>query len=101
MDQKASCKAVELYDIPDSDVIPKQTLSQRLLPVSIENQNYMAALFGRHGNDYGKMAKDMKLNNMQHNENQLRKIGARFLLLNEGEIRVEIPDRIKDLMACM
>lgn len=94
----SECKAVELYDIPESDVIPKRTKSQIMLPVSIENQEYMAKCFTKYGNDYGKMAKDIKVNNMQHNENQLRKLGARFLLLTESQLRVEVPDKIKHLM---
>ena len=92
------CKAIELFDIPDSDVIPKQTLAQRMLPVSIENQKYMAQCFAKHGDDYHKMSRDIKKNNMQYTENQLRKLGARFLLLSEDERRVEIPEKIQHLM---
>jgi len=90
-------KAVELYDIPDSDDIPKSTL--RMLPVSIENQEYMVKLFAKYGNDYTRMTRDMKLNNMQHTVKQLQKIGARFLLLDKSQIRVEMPDNVKELMA--
>jgi len=92
-----SNKAVELYDIPDSDNIPKSTL--RMLPVSIENQGYMVKLFAKYGSDYKKMSMDIKLNNMQHTEKQLQKIGARFLLLNENQLRSELPDSVKALMA--
>jgi len=90
-------KAVELFDIPDSDEIPKSTL--RMLPVSVENQDYMVKLFAKYGNDYTRMSRDMKLNNMQHTVKQLQKIGSRFLLLEENDIRVEIPDSVKELMA--
>ena len=93
------CKAIELYDIPDSDIIPKKTRSQVMLPVSIENQQYMVKCFEKYGDDYARMAKDIKVNNMQHTENQLRKLGARFLLLNESQLRVEVPERIQHLMA--
>jgi hypothetical protein len=89
--------AVELFDVPDSDEIPKSTL--RMLPVSIENQDYMVKLFAKYGNDYTRMSRDMKLNNMQHTVKQLQKIGARFLLLEGNDIRVEIPDSVKELMA--
>ncbi len=98
--ESGTCKAVELYDVPASDIIPKKTLAQRMLPVSIENQEYIVKLLEKYGDDYGKMARDIKMNNMQHTENKLRKIGARFLLLNEKEIRVDIPENIKSLMAC-
>jgi hypothetical protein len=94
----ASCKAIELYDIPESDVIPKKTRSQIMLPVSIENQQYMAKCFEKYGDDYAKMSKDIKVNNMQHTENQLKKLGARFLLLTESQLRVDVPETIKHLM---
>ena len=96
----STCKAIELYDIPDSDTLPKSGLSLRMLPVSIENQEYIIKLFKKYGADYGKMARDIKLNNMQHNTNQLKKIGSRFLLLDENQIRVDIPDDVKPLMSC-
>jgi hypothetical protein len=35
---------------------------------------------------------------MQHTENQLRKLGARFLLLNQEQRIVEVPDRVKPLL---
>mmetsp|Transcript_6747 Transcript_6747/g.9932 ORF Transcript_6747/g.9932 Transcript_6747/m.9932 type:complete len:171 (+) Transcript_6747:143-655(+) len=97
--QSGECKAIELYDIPASDIIPKKTLNQRMLPVSIEDQQYIAKLFKKHGNNYAKMARDIKLNEMQHTGAKLRKIGARFLLLSQKDIRVEIPENIKDLMS--
>ena len=96
--KESNKKCIELFDIPDSDIIPKKTLAQRMLPVSIDNQKYMAKCFAKHGDDYLKMSRDIKVNNMQHTENQLRKLGARFLLLSEGERRVEIPDKIQHLM---
>lgn len=99
-DSTKSCKAIELYDIPDSDKLPKSKLSLRMLPVSIENQEYMIKLFRKYGDDYGKMARDIKINNMQHTPKQLKKIGSRFLLLEESQIRVEIPDNVKPLMSC-
>jgi hypothetical protein len=70
-----------------------------MLPVSIENQGYMVKLFAKYGSNYKKMSMDIKLNNMQHMETQLQKIGARFLLLNENQLRVELPDSVKELMA--
>jgi Ribosome biogenesis protein Nop16. len=99
LESPSLCKAIELFDIPDSDAFAKSSNPGRL-PVSIENQKYIVALLAKYGNDYISMSRDIKLNNMQHNENQLRKIGARFLLLNENQIRVEIPDDVKSSMAC-
>lgn len=100
LESSSSCKAIELFDIPDSDAFPKKSSDPGRLPVSIENQKYIVELLNKYGNNYTSMARDIKLNNMQHNENQLRKIGARFLLLNENQIRVEIPDSVRALMAC-
>mmetsp|Transcript_18440 Transcript_18440/g.22585 ORF Transcript_18440/g.22585 Transcript_18440/m.22585 type:complete len:180 (-) Transcript_18440:143-682(-) len=93
-----SCKAIELYDIPESDIIPKSTLAQRMLPVSIENQKYMAKCFAKHGEEYFKMSRDIKVNDMQHTENHLRKLGAKFLLLKKSQRRVDIPEKIRHLI---
>jgi hypothetical protein len=100
LEPSSSCKAIELFDIPDSDAFPEKKSDHGRLPVSIENQKYIVPLLAKYGNNYTSMARDIKFNNMQHNENQLRKIGARFLLLNENQIRVDIPDGVKTLMAC-
>ena len=90
-------KAIELFDIPDSD---KMNPSQKMLPVSTENQKYMVPLLEKYGNDYKKMSRDMKMNPMQHTETQLRKIGSRFLLLEEKQLRVDVPEKVKELMQC-
>lgn len=91
-------KAVEVFDIPESDIIPKKTLSMRMLPVSIEEQKYIARCMERYGDDYVRMARDIKINDMQHTENKLRKLGARFLLLSEDQRRVEVPGAVKNLV---
>lgn len=92
------CKAIELYDIPDSDTL-KKIKAQGRLPISVENQKYMKECFSKHGNDYKSMSRDRKVNNMQHTENVLRKLGARFLLLNESQRKVDIPAKVRHLMA--
>lgn len=96
----SSSNPIDLFDIPDSDQFPNKSSANGRLPVSIENQKYIVTLFEKYGGDYTRMARDIKLNNMQHTETQLRKIGARFLLLNENQIRVDIPDRVKEMMEC-
>merc|ERR1712071_425602 len=95
---KAASKAAELFDIPESDVIPKKTKALRMLPVSISDQKYMCKLLEKYGNDYQQMSRDIKLNDMQHTEGQLKKLGSRFLLLNKDQIRVDIPQNIQHLM---
>jgi len=92
------CKAIELYDIPDSDTL-KQIKNQGKLPVSVENQKYMRECFSKYGDDYKSMSRDIKVNNMQHTENFLRKLGARFLLLNDSQRKVDVPENIKHLIA--
>lgn len=95
----SKASAVELFDVPDSDVIPKKTKSQSMLPVSIEDQKYMVKLLERYGDDFEKMARDIKRNNMQHSSHKLRKMGARLLLLNPDQLRVELPESVEALMA--
>ena len=97
-DDDGKKKAVDIFDIPDSDVIPKKTLSQRMLPLSIEDQTYMAKCMKKYGDDYTKMSRDIKINDMQHTEHKLRKLGARFLLLNTEHRRTEIPDKVQHLV---
>ncbi len=91
------CKAIELYDIPDSDTLRK-IKNQGKLPVSVENQKYMVACFSKYGDDYKSMSRDIKVNNMQHTEHHLRKLGARFLLLNASQRKVDIPEKVRDMM---
>jgi len=90
--------AIELFDIPESDDIPKRTKSQVMLPLSVEDQEYVARCMAKHGDNYSKMSRDIKVNDMQHTENKLRKMGARFLLLEEGQRRVEVPEGVKGLV---
>uniref|UniRef100_A0A7S1ZIL3 Nucleolar protein 16 n=1 Tax=Trieres chinensis TaxID=1514140 RepID=A0A7S1ZIL3_TRICV len=89
---------VELFDVPESDVIPAKTKALRMLPVSVEDQEYLAKCMGKHGTDYGKMFRDTKVNNMQHTEGKLKKMCARFLLLTPDQLRVEVPEKVQHLM---
>lgn len=107
-----SSKAIELFDIPDSDqltndesksnnkitTLPGKTYSQRTLPVSIDDQKYIIKCLKKHGDDYTAMMRDIKVNDMQHTSTKLRKMAARFYLLSEEHIRVEIPDNVRPLM---
>lgn len=88
---------VELFDIPDSDELREQK-RQRRCPLNEEDQKYIVKCLRKYGDDYGKAFRDTKVNYMQHTENQLRKMGARFLLLNEEQRVVEVPDKIKPLL---
>ena len=104
-----SSKAIELFDIPESDqlnndskkeitTLPGKTYAQRTLPVSIDDQKYIIKCLKKHGDDYTAMMRDIKVNDMQHTSTKLRKMAARFYLLSEEHIRVEIPDNVRPLM---
>lgn len=99
-------KAIELFDIPDSDnmnaitMLPGKTFAQRKLPVSIEDQTYIAKCLSKHGDDYRAMMRDTKTNDMQHTETKLKKMAARFYLLTEEQVKVKIPEKVRHLMDC-
>lgn len=83
---------VELFDIPDSDIIR----SRRELPLKEDDQKYIAKCMSKHGVAYDKMFRDIKLNYMQHTETQLRKMGARFLLLSDDQRKVPVPEKAQE-----
>lgn len=99
-------KAVELFDIPDSDkmnditMLPGKTFKQRKLPVSLDDQKYIRKCLAKHGDDYHTMMRDIKTNDMQYTESKLKKMSSRFYLLTEEQVKVEIPDKVRHLMAC-
>jgi nucleolar protein 16 len=98
--------AVELFNIPDSDkmngitMLPGKTFAQRKLPVSIEDQKYIRKCLAKHGDDYHSMMRDIKTNDMQYTEYKLKKMAARFFLLTDGQVKVEIPEKVRHLMTC-
>lgn len=69
------------------------------LPVSIEDQKYMVRCFAKYGDDYRKMSRDIKVNDMQHTERKLQKLGEGFMLLTEAQRRVDVPESIRHLVA--
>jgi hypothetical protein len=99
-------KAIELFDIPESDkmngiiTLPGKTFAQRKLPVSVEDQKYISKCLAKHGDNYKMMMRDIKTNDMQFTDTQLRKMAARFFLLGEEQVRVDIPKKVRHLMAC-
>ena len=85
--------AVELFDVPDSDKFGQQ---KKYHPMNEEDQKYIAKCISKYGDDYGRAFRDIKINYMQHTENQLRKLGARFLLLSPEERVADIPEKLKE-----
>lgn len=89
--------AVELFDIPDSDELRKP--KEKRCPINEEDQKYIAKCMSKYGDDYARAFRDIKINYMHHTENQLRKLGARFLLLSSDQRVVEIPEKVKGLIS--
>lgn len=87
-DTNTEANVVELFDVPDSDTL---AANKKLHPMPEEDQKYIAKCMANHADDYGKMFRDIKVNNMQYTEAQLRKMGARFLLLDTEHRKVELP----------
>lgn len=85
---------VELFDVPDSDRPSRKTR----FPLTQDEEEYIAKCMAKHGDNYKAMFRDIKTNNMQHTEDQLRKMGSRFLLLNEEQRRVPVPSRLNPLL---
>lgn len=85
---------IELFDVPDSDRPSRQTR----FPLTKEEEEYMVKCMAKHGDNYTAMFRDIKTNNMQHTENKLRKMGARFLLLTETQRRFPVPNKVKPLL---
>lgn len=88
---------VELFDIPDSDVLTQQNREKRCV-LNEEDQIYIAKCMSKYGDDYTRAFRDIKINYMQHTETQIRKLGARFLLLSPEQRLVDIPEKVKALI---
>mmetsp|Transcript_10936 Transcript_10936/g.15408 ORF Transcript_10936/g.15408 Transcript_10936/m.15408 type:complete len:178 (+) Transcript_10936:166-699(+) len=93
--------SLELFDVPDSDTMgmnANKKNNSKKLPLGTNDQIYIAKCMTKHGDDYLAMSRDIKLNNMQHTEHKLKKMGARFLLLNEDQRRCDVPDKVQHLV---
>ena len=89
-----------MFDIPESDtmtIIPGKKFTSKL-PLNVDEQKYIARCLAKHGDDFKKMARDIKLNNMQHTEAKMKKMAARFFLLTTEQLRTDIPNNIQHLM---
>ena len=92
--QRTESTVIELFDIPESD----KPSYKSLYPLSEDDEIYMAKCMTKYVDDYSSMFRDIKINNMQYTENQLRKMGSRYILLTSTQRRVPIPECIKHLM---
>ena len=85
---------IELFDIPESDA---PSLRNRF-PLEEEEERYIAKCMAKYGDDYKSMFRDTKVNVMQHTEQKLRKMGARYLLLSSEQRRVDVPENVRELL---
>lgn len=93
---------IELFDVPDSDGLYRDPNKVKQFPLTLEEEEYMIRCMKRHGTDYLKMFRDIKINNLQHTEEKLRKLGSRYILLSPEQRRLpynEIPEKVQQLLA--
>lgn len=90
----ADACVIELFDIPDSDTL---NANKKVHPMSLDEQAYISKCMAKYADNYEKMFRDIKVNNMQYTETQLRKMGARFLLLEPEQRKFELPEQVKGL----
>ena len=94
--ESVSCSVIELFDVPDSDNA-KPSLRKRY-PLEKAEEEYIANCMSKWGVDYTSMFQDIKVNDMQHTEQKLRKMGTRYLLLTEEQRRVPVPENVQALL---
>ena len=97
----ASNNVIELFDIPDSDDLKKQK-NDKHPPLKEDEQVYILKAMSKYGPDnYRRIFYDTKLNPLQHTQEKLQKMGARFMLLTTPQLRVaweDIPAKIQSKM---
>lgn len=101
---------IELYDIPDSDTLAEQSRLKKKYkyPISEEEQRYIVSIMKKYRRvadasgrddeketdeydyDYDAASRDHKLNYMHHSEGQLRKLAARYQLLDDDQKVVDL-----------
>eukprot|EP00540_Astrosyne_radiata_P022401 CAMPEP_0116822272 /NCGR_PEP_ID=MMETSP0418-20121206/177_1 /TAXON_ID=1158023 /ORGANISM="Astrosyne radiata, Strain 13vi08-1A" /LENGTH=123 /DNA_ID=CAMNT_0004450369 /DNA_START=257 /DNA_END=628 /DNA_ORIENTATION=+ len=86
---------IQMFAIPESDNLQKP----KRLPLTQEDQEYIAKCMAKHGVDYTRMFRDIRTNDLQLTEQRLEKMGSRFLLLENDQRLVEVPDKVKHLVA--
>ncbi|RLN47115.1 hypothetical protein BBJ28_00017047 [Nothophytophthora sp. Chile5] len=82
----AASDEARLFAVPDSDFLGERNPKRAANYVSAEEAKYLRALLAKHGEDYKKMERDIKVNNMQWTEQKLRRRCARLALLDANVI---------------
>ncbi|ETO75026.1 hypothetical protein F444_09341 [Phytophthora nicotianae P1976] len=75
-----------LFEVPDSDFLGERNPRRVANYVSEEEAKYLRKLIAKYGEDYKKMERDVKINNMQWTEQKLRRRCARLALLDANII---------------
>lgn len=75
-----------LFEVPDSDFLGERNPKRVANYVSEEEAKYLRKLIAKYGEDYKKMERDIKTNNMQWTEQKLRRRCARLALLDANVI---------------
>ncbi|OWZ13965.1 hypothetical protein PHMEG_00012633 [Phytophthora megakarya] len=76
-----------LFEVPDSDFLGDRNPKRVANYVSEEETKYLRTLKAKHGDDYKKMERDIKTNNMQWTAQKLRRRCARLALLDANIIK--------------
>lgn len=93
---------IELFDVPDSDGLCRDSNKVKQFPLSLDDEQYMIHCMKRHGTDFVKMFRDIKINYLQHTEEKLRKLGSRYILLSPEQRRVsyiDLPEKVQQCLA--
>ena len=91
--------AIELFDIPADGRIKGHTRADVMLPVSVDDQEYIVKLLKKHKSlDFKRIAMDTKTNRQQLSEAKVKKLATKFYKLKDEERVVECSDRILELL---
>jgi uncharacterized protein YdcH (DUF465 family) len=91
--------AIELFDIPADGRIKGHTRADVMLPVSVDDQEYIVKLLKKHKSlDFKRIAMDTKTNRQQLSEAKVKKLATKFYKLKDEERVVECSDRVLELL---
>jgi nucleolar protein 16 len=90
-------KAIELFDIPQTNSVNGITkLAGKTY--AIEDQKYIRKCLAKHGDDYKRMMRDIKTNDMQHTQSKLKNMAEKFYQLTKDQVKVDVPEKVMHLM---
>lgn len=95
--EQTTNSVIQLFDVPDSDATTRTRKQRHAL--DLDEERYIAACMAKHGDDYVAMFRDIKVNSLQYTENRLRKLGSRFLVLAPEHRRVQVPQKVAELVS--